>query len=185
MRASKARAGLRAGQTRHKRWNAYGKHLPSGPEVGAVCGKAACTDLCGGCEVTRIPTATGGSSLRSWPVRQHGPLWSARSSPVGCRKGCRVFQAKLARSAGARVRDGEAPIGPGMKDTRLWEPVTLLAAGCFGSGEFRSIRSLRGTEVSGSAFFVDLTFLRPHRIRQCRPDFSCANSHRSSRSSFQ
>src|SRR5271166_4676620 len=28
------------------------------PEVGAVCGKAARTDLCGGCEATRIPTAT-------------------------------------------------------------------------------------------------------------------------------
>src|ERR1700730_6661870 len=27
-------------------------------KVGAVCGKAAHTDLCGGCEVTRIPTAT-------------------------------------------------------------------------------------------------------------------------------
>src|SRR6266568_7169714 len=63
MRASKARAGLRAGQTRHRRWNAYGKHLPSGPEVGAVCGKAACTDLSGGREVTRVPTATGGNTL--------------------------------------------------------------------------------------------------------------------------
>jgi hypothetical protein len=31
--------------------------LPSIPEVGAVCGKAACTDLCGGREVTRVPTA--------------------------------------------------------------------------------------------------------------------------------
>src|SRR5262245_35320499 len=61
MRASKARAGLRAGQTRHRRWNAYGKHLPFGPEVGAVCGKAACTDLCGGGEVTRVPTATMGT----------------------------------------------------------------------------------------------------------------------------
>src|SRR5258708_28911023 len=29
-----------------------------GPEVGAVCGKAARTDLCGGREVTRVPTAT-------------------------------------------------------------------------------------------------------------------------------
>ena len=28
------------------------------PEVGAVCGKAAPTDLSGGCEVTRVPTAT-------------------------------------------------------------------------------------------------------------------------------
>jgi hypothetical protein len=32
--------------------------LPWIPEVGAVCGKAACTDLCGGREVTRAPTAT-------------------------------------------------------------------------------------------------------------------------------
>src|SRR6516164_7957348 len=31
--------------------------LPSEPEVGAVCGKAARTDLCGGREVTRVPTA--------------------------------------------------------------------------------------------------------------------------------
>ena len=32
--------------------------LPWIPEVGAVCGKAARTDLCGGREVTRVPTAT-------------------------------------------------------------------------------------------------------------------------------
>ncbi len=30
------------------RWFAYGNLLPSLSEVGAVCGKAACTDLCGG-----------------------------------------------------------------------------------------------------------------------------------------
>jgi hypothetical protein len=30
---------------------------PLTPEVGAVCGKAARTDLCGGREVTRVPTA--------------------------------------------------------------------------------------------------------------------------------
>ena len=29
------------------------------PKVGAVCGKAARTDLCGGREVTRVPTANG------------------------------------------------------------------------------------------------------------------------------
>src|SRR5713226_1166100 len=33
------------------------------PEVGAVCGKAACTDLCGGREVTRVPTANGNSQF--------------------------------------------------------------------------------------------------------------------------
>jgi hypothetical protein len=40
-------------------WLAYGNLLPSIPEVGAVCGKAARTDLCGGREVTRVPTAKG------------------------------------------------------------------------------------------------------------------------------
>ena len=42
--------------------SAYGKSqcvLPSRPEVGAVCGKAARTDLCGGRAVMLVPTATG------------------------------------------------------------------------------------------------------------------------------
>src|SRR3974390_881813 len=38
-------------------WLAYGSVLPPIPEVGAVCGKAARTDLCGGRGVTRVPTA--------------------------------------------------------------------------------------------------------------------------------
>src|ERR1700732_2294277 len=41
------------------RWLVYGTELPSIPEVGAVCGKAARTDLGGGREVTRVPTAFG------------------------------------------------------------------------------------------------------------------------------
>jgi hypothetical protein len=41
------------------RWLVYGTELPSIPEVGAVCGKAARTDLGGGREVTRVPTASG------------------------------------------------------------------------------------------------------------------------------
>ena len=40
--------------------------LPSRPEVGAVCGKAARTDLCGGREVTRVPTAN--QSARDYGV---------------------------------------------------------------------------------------------------------------------
>jgi hypothetical protein len=62
MRASKARTGLSAGQTCHKRWSAYGKWYAVIPEVGAVCGKAARTDLCGGRGVTRVPTATEAKS---------------------------------------------------------------------------------------------------------------------------
>ena len=42
------------------RWLVYGTELPSIREVGAVCGKAARTDLCGGREVTRVPTAKSG-----------------------------------------------------------------------------------------------------------------------------
>jgi hypothetical protein len=38
-------------------WLAYGNLLPLLPEVGAACGKAARADLCGGHEVTRVPTA--------------------------------------------------------------------------------------------------------------------------------
>jgi putative tryptophan/tyrosine transport system substrate-binding protein len=43
--------------------------------VGTVCGKAARTDLCGGCEVTRIPTATGASSSRSSAARRSHGRW--------------------------------------------------------------------------------------------------------------
>src|SRR5258708_31149219 len=49
-----------------------------GPEVGAVCGKAARTVLCGGREVTRVPTAparlravpTTFDAARSWWARR-------------------------------------------------------------------------------------------------------------------
>ena len=34
-----------------------------GPETRAMCGNAACTDLCGGCQVTGIPTATTSGEL--------------------------------------------------------------------------------------------------------------------------
>src|SRR5271157_996868 len=57
MRASEARTGLSARPACHRSWLAYGTFSPLTPEVGAVCGKAACTDLGGGREVTRVPTA--------------------------------------------------------------------------------------------------------------------------------
>jgi putative tryptophan/tyrosine transport system substrate-binding protein len=48
MRTGKARTGLSARLACHRRRNACGNRLPFGPEVGAVCGKAAHTVLCGG-----------------------------------------------------------------------------------------------------------------------------------------
>jgi hypothetical protein len=63
MRIGKARTGLSAGRACHRRWTACGKPLPFGPEVGAVCGKAACTDLCGGRSAMSVPTAT---ARQSW-----------------------------------------------------------------------------------------------------------------------
>src|SRR2546426_10995492 len=62
------------------------------PEVGAVCGKAARTDLCGGRGVTRVPTATtldaacAGSRSRqgrSRAPRDVGHRASAATPPVG------------------------------------------------------------------------------------------------------
>ena len=58
MWTSKARADAEP----HKRVTGVGPHtaksLPYVPKVGAVCGKAASTDLRGGREATRVPTAT-------------------------------------------------------------------------------------------------------------------------------
>jgi hypothetical protein len=75
--------------------------LPSGPEVGAVCGKAARTDLCGGREATRVPTAKskGGEfavaravisrryasgRTRSCPSRVIGNIGRGRQSCKNC-----------------------------------------------------------------------------------------------------
>ena len=62
MRLGKARTGLSAGLACHRRCTACGKPLPFGPEVGAVCGKAARTDLCGGRSAMSVPTATARQS---------------------------------------------------------------------------------------------------------------------------
>src|SRR3977135_1760235 len=42
------------------------------PEVGAVCGKAACTDMCGGPPAMGVPTATAASSSRWLAARRPG-----------------------------------------------------------------------------------------------------------------
>jgi hypothetical protein len=52
------------------RWLVYGTELPSIPEVGAVCGKAARTDLGGGREVTRVPTAKRLDFAKDFRYRQ-------------------------------------------------------------------------------------------------------------------
>src|SRR5258707_11682131 len=46
------------------------QHIVAMDTLGTVCGKAARTDLCGGCEVTRIPTAT--ASYPRFPYRAGG-----------------------------------------------------------------------------------------------------------------
>src|SRR5262249_40385563 len=48
IRTSKARTGLRTRLACHRRWSVYGKTGRHTPEAGAVCGKAARTDLGGG-----------------------------------------------------------------------------------------------------------------------------------------
>jgi hypothetical protein len=79
MRASEARTGLSARPACHRSWLAYGTFSPLTPEVGAVCGKAARTDLCGGREVTRVPTA----KFRRLPVlAQNGPAGPVSRCPL-------------------------------------------------------------------------------------------------------
>src|SRR5712671_2197920 len=62
------------------------KHLTVRPEVGAVCEKDACPDLCGGREVTCVPTATAWHNGRSC----NDPSWrrahaTAANVSVGAR----------------------------------------------------------------------------------------------------
>src|SRR6476660_402872 len=103
MRASKARAGRRAGQACHRRWSAYGSVLPSRPEVGAVCGKAARTDLCGGREVTRVPTATAAGVHRVGWCRGDMALRNRRPTIEKDRWGASIIRTDEPTGPGASI----------------------------------------------------------------------------------
>ncbi len=70
MCASKARSGHSASMSVSQ---ALAACAPShrdgafGPEVGAVCGKAARTDLCGGRSAMSVPTATEAKPIDGFP----------------------------------------------------------------------------------------------------------------------
>ncbi len=53
--------------------DACGKQLPFGPEVGAVCGKAARTDLRGGRSVMSVPTASRRRQAKLAPSADASP----------------------------------------------------------------------------------------------------------------
>jgi hypothetical protein len=71
MRTSKARTGLRARQACQRRWSVYGKTGRHTPEAGAVCGKAARTDLGGGRAMKRtsLPLRAPGKAGAILPVQ--------------------------------------------------------------------------------------------------------------------
>src|SRR5262249_60838535 len=59
MRTSKARTGLRARLACHRRWSAYGKHLPSHTRGGSRMRESRTYgSVRGACDETHVPTAT-------------------------------------------------------------------------------------------------------------------------------
>src|ERR1700732_2715029 len=81
MRANQHAPDSEPGKRGTGRWLVYGTELPSIPEVGAVCGKAARTDLGGGREVTRVPTAKLQFCCAAYVAYWHKA--SHRTRPVG------------------------------------------------------------------------------------------------------
>ena len=93
------------------------------PEVGAVCGKAARTDLCGGREVTRVPTAKREFMMILAALRLHGRLRCTRSSRRRSREsehrapGGALDQVRLCAEARHRFRLLAAPaLNPARRD---------------------------------------------------------------------
>ena len=70
IRTGKARTGLRTRLACHRRWSVYGNLCRHTPEVGAVCGKAARTVLCGGRAMKRtsLPLRAPGKAGAIQPV---------------------------------------------------------------------------------------------------------------------
>src|SRR6516162_6411125 len=72
MRTSKARAGRRAGQACHRRWSAYGKHLPLHTQGGSRMRESRTYgSVRGACDETHVPTATQ-AGLHHAPRRRGG-----------------------------------------------------------------------------------------------------------------
>src|ERR1700756_2874653 len=64
MRTSKPRTGLRARLACHRRWSAYGKHLPSHTQGGSRMRESRTYgSVRGACDETHVPTATSGRMI--------------------------------------------------------------------------------------------------------------------------
>src|SRR6266446_10024897 len=100
------------------------EHLTVRPEVGAVCEKDACPDLCGGREVTCVPTATAWhklvTSTASWRAFAHASLHNVYSGRVGnARTNDRNRNGALRMRAMPTLREPKQPLRIAMADFLL------------------------------------------------------------------
>src|SRR6516165_6707391 len=135
MRTSKARAGRRAGQACHRRWSAYGKHLPLHTQGGSRMRESRTYgSVRGACDETHVPTATQ-AGLHHAPRRRGGCV-AARGARAAAVPVIGYFSGRSPASDGPMLsafRQGFSETGfvegrkVGTSACRSWSTISFVA----------------------------------------------------------